>query len=189
MGHDPQNVLDFWLEECGEDEWYAGGEAFDTRIRDRFEPAWQDAHDGALDHWRDGAESCLAFLILTDQFPRNMFRGTAQAFATDARAVVATKAAIARDFDLAVAEPQRQFFYLPLEHSEDMADQDRAVALIEARFSNPLTLLHARAHREVIARFGRFPYRNDALGRATTSEEAAFLAEGGYGAVVRVLEA
>lgn len=187
---DPVSVLDFWLGEIGEAGWYRSSAELDALCRDRWMDLWQAAHDGGLDHWVEGTVGSLAFLILTDQLPRNMFRGTAQAFATDARARGAAKLAVEAGWDMGAPEPERQFFYLPLEHSEDMADQDTAIALIAERLpASPGNLLHAHAHAEVIRRFGRFPFRNTALGRVSTPEEAAFLAEGGYGAVVRRLEA
>ena len=185
-----ESVLNFWLTEIGPAGWYKADDAVDDTIRARFLSDWQAAHDGDREDWRRDPRGALAYLILTDQFPRNMFRGDPRAFATDERARAAAEAAIAHGWDMAIAEPERQFFYLPLMHSEKMADQDRCIALIES--SMPRTgehqMLHARAHREVIRRFGRFPYRNDALGRETTDEEAAFLAEGSYGSVVRELE-
>ena len=184
---DADAVLRFWLEDHGPDDWYRGGEALDAAIRDRFRSAWEAARDGGLLDWLASPRGTLAYLILTDQFPRNMFRGEARAFATDPKAREAAKSAIAKGFDLKVAEPERQFFYLPLEHSECLQDQERAVRLICERMDAPETLLHARAHREVIRCFGRFPFRNDALGRDNSDREAVFLEEGGYGAVVEEL--
>ena len=186
---DREDVLRFWLEEKGPQDWYAGGDALDAEIRDRFEPLWEAARAGSLDHWTTDPRGALAFLILTDQFPRNMFRGGARAFATDPRAREVAKAAVDRRFDLKVEEPERQFFYLPLEHSECLQDQERAVRLICERMDAPETLLHARAHREVIRCFGRFPFRNAALGRDSSAREAVFLEEGGYGAVVEEMRA
>ncbi|MGB3406018.1 MAG: DUF924 family protein [Jannaschia sp.] len=186
---DPEEVLDFWLKDCGPDVWYAGGDALDARIRDRFEGLWGLARDGGLSAWEEGPRASLALLILTDQFPRNMFRGTATAFATDALARRVAVQAIGRDDDLRTPEPERQFFYLPLEHSEALDDQDRAIDLIGERMDAPETLLHARVHREVIRRFGRFPFRNEALGRRNTAEEDRFLSEGGYGMVLRAFQA
>jgi uncharacterized protein (DUF924 family) len=187
---DPVSVLDFWLGEVGEAGWYRGGADLDAQCRDRWMDLWQAAHDGGLDHWVEGTVGSLAFLILTDQLPRNMFRGTARAFATDAMARAAARKAVQAGWDMGAPEPERQFFYLPFEHSEDLADQEAGVALTAERLpSSPGTLLHARAHAEVIRRFGRFPFRNAVLGRVSTPEEEAFLAEGGYGAVVRRLEA
>lgn len=184
----PIEVLDFWLGEIGPEGWYAGGDEIDALCRDRFLEVWQAAHEGNLDHWVDGPAGALAYLVVTDQLPRNMHRGSALAFATDIRARAAARRAMDEGWDLQVPEPERQFFYLPLEHSEDPEDQDLCVRLMEERLpSEPENLLHARAHREIIRRFGRFPFRNAALGRATTEAEQAFLDEGGYGAIVRAL--
>lgn len=187
---DPVSVLDFWLGEVGEEGWYRGDATLDAMCRDRWLDLWQAALDGGLDHWVEGTVGTLAFLILTDQLPRNMFRGTAKAFATDPRARAAARTAVEAGWDIGAPEPERQFFYLPLEHSEDPADQDLCVSLMAERLpASPGNHLHARAHAEIIRRFGRFPFRNAALGRVSTPEEEAFLAEGGYGAVVRRLEA
>jgi uncharacterized protein (DUF924 family) len=183
---DPAGVIGFWVEEVGQDRWYAGGEALDALIRDRYAGLWQAALDGALAHWVDGTTGALAFCILTDQFPRNMWRGTARAFATDPLAVAAATQAVAAGWDMGAPEPVRQFFYLPFEHAEDMALQMRSVALMATRLpeTGAENLLHARAHAAIIRRFGRFPFRNAALGRETTAEEAAWLAAGGYSAEV-----
>ena len=186
---DPIEVLDYWLGAVGPEGWYAGGADLDGEITALFAPIWAAAHEGALDHWAEGCVGTLAYLIVCDQFPRNMYRGSAMAFATDARARAAAKRAIAMGWDLEAPEPERQFFYMPLEHSEDMADQDLAVAYMTERLSSqPDMVLHARSHREIIARFGRFPFRNAALGRASTAEETAFLANGGYMAIVTALK-
>lgn len=186
---DPIEVLDYWLGAVGPEGWYAGGADLDGEITALFAPIWAAAHEGALDHWAEGCVGTLAYLIVCDQFPRNMYRGSAMAFATDARARAAAKRAIAMGWDLEAPEPERQFFYMPLEHSEDMADQDLAVAYMAERLSSqPDMALHARAHREIIARFGRFPFRNAALGRASTADETAFLANGGYMAIVTALK-
>lgn len=184
---DPVEVLDFWLGTIGPEGWYAGGEEIDALCLS-FRDVWQAAHDGGLEHWVDGAIGTLAYLVLTDQLPRNMFRGQALSFATDAQALAAAKRALAEGWDMAAPEPDRQFFYMPFEHSEAMEDQDTAVRLMEERMSSdPEMALHARAHREVIRRFGSFPSRNAALGRDTSEAEAAFLAAGGYAAVVAEL--
>lgn len=186
----PEDVLDFWLKELRPEQWYVAEDGVDKAIRDRFGAVWAQAQAGGLNEWRTGPRGALAYLIVTDQFSRNLFRGDAQAFATDALARAATEEAISKGWDLGIAEPTRQFFYLPLEHSEDIADQDRAVTLIQSAMpeTGAETLLHARAHREIIRRFGRFPFRNKALGRISSAEEEAFMAEGGYGAIVRMLE-
>jgi len=163
----------------------------DDTIRTRFEAAWTAARDGACGLWITAPRSTLAYIILTDQFPRNMFRGDPRSFATDRSARAAAKIAMDRGWDLRVAEPERQFFYLPLMHSENQIDQDRAVRLLCERMpeTGAGNLIHAKAHREVIRRYGRFPYRNEALGRSNTPAEDVFLSDGGYGAILRELEA
>jgi len=186
----PKDVLDFWLTEVGPDGWYESAEALDTEIRDRFEETWIAAKNGKLTDWMMRPETILAYLVLLDQFPRNMFRDTAKAFSTDRMARAAAKKAIDKRWDMRVPEPERQFFYLPLMHSECLCDQERCVRLMLTRMplSGAANLLHAKAHREVIRRFGRFPYRNRALARSDTGSEAAFLADGGYGVAVEAVQ-
>lgn len=183
----PARVNAFWLDEVGPEGWYEVDPALDVRVRERFAAMWEHAMEGALSLWLTHPTGTLAYLILTDQMPRNMWRGTAQAFASDGIALMAAKAAIDRDWDLRIDEPARQFFYLPLMHSERLPDQQRCVRLLLTRMpeTGASNLLHAKAHREVIRRFGRFPHRNAALGRSNTLSEAEFLQSGGYGAVVR----
>jgi len=187
----PEEVLSFWLDECSPEDWYAMDDALDQRIRDQFMTTWEEATEGALGLWLTYPSGALAYIILTDQFPRNMFRGSATAFSTDASALAAAKAAIDRKWDLQIAEPERQFFYLPLMHSENLCDQERCVRLMHERMpkAGASNLLHAKAHREVIRLFGRFPYRNDALSRPSTAPERAYVADGGYGETVRQLQA
>lgn len=187
---DPVEVLDFWLGEVGPEGWYAGGEELDLECQTRFAAIWRAAHDGGIEHWVDGPAGTLAYLVICDQLARNMHRGSALAFATDARARAAARVALAEGWDMEAPEPERQFFYMPFEHSEDPADQALAVELLSERVpSLPDMALHARAHQAVIARFGRFPGRNAALGRDDTPEESAWLAAGGYGAEVQALKA
>ena len=183
----PEEVLRFWLDEVGPDGWYKASEALDAQIRERFASAWDNVHAGAYGLWLTYPSGTLAYIILTDQLPRNMFRGEARAFDTDSAARMAAIVAIKRGWDLRIDEPARQFFYLPLMHSENLYDQDRCVRLLCERMPvhGADTLIHARAHREVIRRFGRFPHRNAALGRRSTAIERAFEAEGGYGTLVR----
>jgi uncharacterized protein (DUF924 family) len=182
-------VLDFWLGEVGPDGWYAGGAVLDAQCRDGFRDLWTSALNGGLSHWVDGTVGSLAFIVLTDQLPRNMHRGHADAFATDPLARDAARQAIAAGWDLGAPEPDRQFFYLPFEHSEDPDDQALAVRLMEERVaSDPDLALHARAHQEIIRRFGRFPFRNAALGRINTPEEVVFLENGSYPAFVRAMK-
>ncbi len=172
----PQDVVRFWRE-AGPGKWFAKDEAFDRDFIARFHDAHMAAARRELDHWLDTAEGALALLILLDQFPRNAYRGTAHMFATDPLALSFARQAIERGHDQAIEPALRVFCYLPFEHSEALADQERSVALCEgvgdyARY--------ARIHRDVIARFGRFPHRNAVLGRATTVEEQAFLEAGGF---------
>jgi uncharacterized protein (DUF924 family) len=174
----PREVRSFWRE-AGPKRWYQVDPTFDDLIRSRFLATWEAAHAGAIAAWEDTAENALALVIVLDQFPRNMFRGQAQAFASDQQARVVAGRAIERHFDQAVASPGRNFFYLPFMHSEAPADQDRSVALVEA-IGDADSLKHAEAHRDLIRRFGRFPFRNQALGRISTPEEAEYLAAGGY---------
>ncbi len=182
----PDDVTRFWLSDLSPEDWYRQDDALDDRIRDRFLTTWEVA-EGLRMAWSATAQGSLAYLILTDQMSRNMLRGEARAFSTDVSARATAKSAIRRRFDLAVDAPARQFFYLPLEHSESLQDQEQAVRLILTRMDAPETLLHARAHRNIIRRFGRFPFRNAALGRVNTGAEQAFLDDGGYGAVLRDL--
>lgn len=184
---DPVEVLEFWLHEIGPEGWYKGSAEIDQACAE-YADLWQAARDGGLEHWVDGTVGTLAYLILTDQIPRNIHRGTALAFATDPLARAAARKAVAEGWDMAAPEPERQFFYLPFEHSEDPADQALAVQLLTERLtSDPEMALHARAHQEVIARFGRFPTRNAALGRDSSPEEQSYLDQGGYMAVVNRL--
>ncbi|EAQ01462.1 hypothetical protein OB2597_01197 [Pseudooceanicola batsensis HTCC2597] len=187
----PEEILAFWLDETGPSGWYEVRESLDDEIRDRFGPAWEKAAQGAHGLWLTYPSGTLAYIILTDQFPRNMFRGSGRAFDTDGIARTAAKLAIDRSWDMRIDEPARQFFYLPLMHSENLADQDRCVRLMKERMpeGGEANLLHAKAHREVIRRFGRFPYRNDALGRKPTQSEESYLEAGGYGQTVRELQA
>ena len=183
-----EDVLAFWLDHVGEDGWYRQDEALDAEIRDRFQAAWTAASEGAYSLWLTYPSGTLAYIILTDQFSRNMFRDTGRAFASDALALAASKMAIQKDWDLRLDPPGRDFFYLPLRHSENLSDQERSVRLVKTRMpDSELSLLHSKAHRDVIRKFGRFPTRNAALNRATTAPEQSYLDNGGYGAIVREL--
>ena len=186
----PEDVLSFWLDEVGPKGWYEVSETLDATIRERFEAAWRAACEGKFSLWLTYPSGALAYIILTDQFPRNMFRGQAKAFKSDRAALCAAKSAIEKGWELRIDEPARQFFYLPLMHSESLCDQDRSVRLICNRMpeGGESNLLHARAHREVIRQFGRFPYRNEALCRVGTQVENAYIARGGYGSTVRALQ-
>lgn len=186
----PEDVLDFWLDEVGPKGWYESSDDLDRTVSDRFLEAYHRACEGTYGLWLTYPSGTLAYIILLDQFPRNMFRDDGQAYATDRHALAAAKGAINKGWDLRIDEPARQFFYLPLMHSENLCDQDRCVRLICERMpeEGAANLLHARAHREVIRRFGRFPYRNEALSRASSEAEIAFLEAGGYGSAVREMQ-
>jgi uncharacterized protein (DUF924 family) len=185
----PEEILSYWLDEVGPQGWYRGGEALDAEIRERFLPLWEQAQRGELRGWLSSPEHTLAYLILVDQFPRNMFRNDERAYATDFAALAAAKCAISKGWDQRIAEPARQFFYLPLMHAESQMDQDRCVRMMLIRMPETglENLKHAIAHREIIRRFGRFPFRNDALHRVSTATEVEFENEGGYGAVLRAV--
>lgn len=185
----PEDILRFWLDEVGPKSWYKASDALDGNVRARFEDTWHEAGDGRFSLWLTYPSGALAYIILMDQFPRNMFRDTARAFATDRIALAAAKSAIDKGWDLKIDEPARQFFYLPLMHSESLADQDRCVRLMWGRTPEhgAENLLHARAHREVIRQFGRFPSRNAALARTSTKHETDYMTKGGYGETLRGL--
>ena len=187
----PEEVLSFWLDEVGPAGWYKVDPAFDAEISKRFLGAWKDASKGQFGLWLTYPTGALAYVILTDQLSRNMFRGNGQAFATDRAALAAAKSAIDKGWDLRIDEPARQFFYMPLMHSENLCDQERCVCLMCQRMpeSGAGNLLHAQAHREVIRQFGRFPYRNEALARASSTPETDYVASGGYGLTLRALQA
>lgn len=163
--------------------WFGKSEATDQEIRDRFLSAYHQAAAGELDSWQNTPETCLALIILLDQFPRNLFRGTSQAFATDSKALMVAKGAIARQLDQQLLPLHRLFVYLPLEHSENLADQHQCVALMKqaADLSPELADAHDYAirHLRVIEQFGRFPHRNAILGRESTPEELEFLKQPG----------
>lgn len=179
-----EDVTKFWLDDVGPKGWFAVNENLDEEIVQRFKPLWREARAGRLDEWSLRAETALSLLIVLDQFPRNMFRGCEKAFCSDAKALAVAKRAISLGHDLQVDESARQFFYLPLMHSESLVDQDRCVRLILTRMpqTGVENLKHAKAHRDLIREFGRFPYRNEALGRSSTFAEQSFLAQGGYAA-------
>ena len=191
MSVTPQGILEFWLNEVGQEGWYKSDPDLDDTIRRRFLRAWSAARTGAYDDWLISPDSALALVVLLDQFPRNMFRGAAEAFSSDRRALRLAKQAIARGHDLKIDEPARRFFYMPLMHSENLQDQDRCARLMKCRMpeTGRVSLPHACAHREVIRQFGRFPYRNEALGRETSGEEQDYLAAGGYAHTMKTMKA
>ena len=182
MAATPADVTGFWTK-AGPDRWWTKSDAFDNAIRLRFEPVHHAAARGEHAAWEATADGALALILLFDQFPRNLYRGSAHAFATDPLARSIARASIEAGRDRATTDELRSFFYMPFMHSEDLTDQDLAVALFEAydaetgELSN---LKYAVEHREIIRKFGRFPHRNAAFGRVMTAEERGFLDSGGF---------
>jgi len=170
-----EEVLDFWFDPAVRPRWFRSTPEFDRQITDRFLPTHRAAEAGQLDHWATGPEGVLALVIVLDQFPLNMFRGRGQSFATEGRARDLAVAAIDRGWDRSLDAEQQLFLYMPLMHREDLADQDRAVALFEAAGLED-GLKWARHHRDIVRRFGRFPHRNAILGRTDTAAEREYLA-------------
>ncbi len=170
-------IVTFW-KEAGPGKWFAKSDAFDAEIVQRFEAAHMAAARRELDAWARTVEGALALMLLLDQFPRNMYRGSAHQFATDPLALMFARKAVAAGFHREAEPVMRPFFALPFEHSEALADQETALELM--RDMDAESLRWAEIHHEIIARFGRFPHRNACLGRETTPEERAFLDEGGF---------
>lgn len=173
----PAGIVEFWRS-SGPQKWFKKDPAFDAAIRERFLAAHEAAAAGRLDAWEATAEGALALLLLLDQFPRNMFRDDPRAFATDMQARAVAARALTRGFE-AQNRDMRGFFFVPFMHSEDLADQELAIGLYQAAGDDD-GLKWARLHADIICKFGRFPHRNQALGRETTPEEQAFLDEGGF---------
>lgn len=175
----PSDVVAFW-KEAGPSKWFAKDDDFDTLFRERFEAAHFAAARRELDRWMETPEGSLALMILLDQFPRNAFRGTGHAFGTDPLGRMFAARALEAGHDLQTEGDIRRFFYLPFQHSEDRADQDRQLELFQTRMDRKPDDRWAEHHHAVVVRFGRFPHRNAALGRETTPEEQAFLDEDGF---------
>jgi len=182
-GQDPelQALLDFWFDPATQPYWFDSTADFDERLQTRFGALHARAAAGELAAWEATAPGALGLVLLLDQLPRNLFRGSARAFATDAEARRIAERTIARGDDRSLTQPQRLFLYLPLEHAEDLDAQERSVALIAELDEEPVWADYARAHRDVIARFGRFPHRNALLGRSSTTDELRFLQTDGAG--------
>lgn len=169
-----RQILDFWFSENVEAHWFDPDAGIDRQITERFGGLHDRARAGGLDDWKKQAESALALVILLDQFPRNMFRGSPRAFESDAKAREVSRAALESGFDRLQPPRERAFFYLPLMHSENLPDQDECVRLYrELQYEDHLDF--AIEHRDIIARFGRFPHRNKVLGRQSSAEELEFL--------------
>jgi uncharacterized protein (DUF924 family) len=181
----PQEVLDLWFGREGEEgygefreAWFNRDPEFDREIRDRFEPVYEQAAAGRLDHWKSEARSCLALIVVLDQFPRNMYRGDARMYAADEKAREAARHAVEHAYDRELSPYGRLFMYLPFEHSEELDDQRLSVELfrgLATEMGSEDLLGYAVRHLEIVERFGRFPHRNEILGRRTTPEETKFL--------------
>jgi uncharacterized protein (DUF924 family) len=172
------DVLRFWFEEATPEQWFKKGEAFDQRLRGRFLTLYEQVAALPADACLASRDTALAAILVCDQFPRNLFRGTTRAFATDAKALGLAEAVLERGWDAGMTDNQRLFLYLPFEHAEDVAAQSRCVALMSTLADTDL-VRWARAHQAVIERFGRFPHRNVILDRASTPEELEFLRQPG----------
>lgn len=180
-----ERILDFWFAESGsagakpQSRWFVTDPEFDRECKGRFWDDHEDAARGSLDHWKSAPRTCLALILLLDQFPRNMFRNTSRAFATDGKAIETSRHAIGSGFDRELPAVMRMFLYLPFEHSENLDDQLESVrlarALVDEDAGSAGVLRYAEHHLEIIRRFGRFPARNAALGRRSTQEEIEFL--------------
>jgi uncharacterized protein (DUF924 family) len=174
----PPGILAFWCE-AGPDRWYKKDGAFDDEVRRRYLGLWQDAAAGKLSSWEASDDGALALTIVLDQFPRNMFRGDLRTYASDTLACEVAGRAIDRGVDGRIDPALLEFLYMPFMHSEQLPDQERCVALFE-KSGNANNLKYARDHADIVRRFGRFPHRNQIMGRATSTEEQAFLDGGGF---------
>ncbi len=173
---DMRAVLDFWLLQTGPDKWFSRDDALDAEIREKFSALHKRAAAGELAPWRGTPHGCLGEIIVLDQFSRNLYRDDPGAYANDDQARETMTLALARDFDAGMSKDERWFLYMPLQHSEDAADQARSVELFRS-LEDGGTFKYTLRHQEIITRFGRFPHRNAALGRESTAEEIAFLQE------------
>lgn len=170
----PQHIIDFWFAEESRKLWFNSTDEFDQLLCERYQETWEQARSGKLDHWMQRAEGCLALVIILDQFPLNMFRNSAQSFATEAQSRDVARVAIEREFDQALYADRKAFLYMPFMHSESLEDQELALKL----FDQPgleSNLRFAHHHHDIVARFGRFPHRNAALGRDNSDAEVAYL--------------
>lgn len=176
----PEDILTFWFDEAGPSKWFEKDETFDAEIRERFGAVTHQARDGKLETWCETARGCLALIILIDQFSRNIHRGSPLTWSADAHGLALTRLALDKGFDAALGHAERKFLYMPLMHSEVLADQERSVELFqrladEGAENGAVTVDYAIRHRDIVARFGRFPHRNGILGRESTPEEIELL--------------
>jgi len=170
----PQDIIDFWFKQSTPEQWFKRNDAFDETIRTRFSGIHAQAKVGELDSWAQTPPGALALVIILDQFSRNMFRNSSESFASDAQALAIAKAAVANGLDAQLEPMMRKFLFMPFMHSESLLVQDEGLKLF-AQLDDPETMDYAKQHRKVIARFGRFPHRNEVLGRESTAEEIEFM--------------
>ncbi len=170
-----KEILNFWITDVGPERWFKSSKKLDDDMRARFESHWRQARDGAYDDWAATPDGACALIILLDQFPRNMFRGLPEAFSSDAKALEIAREAVDHHRDLEMPQAIRQLFYMPFMHAEDLAAQETCIALIEERSGDDVNLYHAKQHCELIRQFGRFPHRNNVLGRESTPDEQEYL--------------
>ena len=183
---DPEFTLNFWLDEVGPNFWYSSDDSLDGLIEQKFKETLENILSGGHSLWLTYPSGALAYIIVLDQFSRNIFRGSKSSFAADRIAMSASKQSIKYEFDLKINEPARQFFYMLLMHSENLYDQEKCIRQILQKLpsSGHGLLKHARAHRELIRSYGRFPSRNSQLGRSTTLSEQEYFDHGGYQALL-----
>lgn len=182
MKNSSDDILAFWFDEIQPQQWFQVNADFDATIKERFEGMYHAARDGLCEDWGNSPEGTLALCIILDQFPRNMYRGTPEAFATDKQALLIAKKALSKGFDQVLSPAKRRFLYLPYEHSENINDQHKCVELFEAmKDDDPLGYEYAVKHLKVIEQYNRFPHRNSILGRDNTPEEETYLAQPGAG--------
>ncbi|AWK85426.1 DUF924 family protein [Azospirillum thermophilum] len=170
-------IVDFWFDEAIKPYWFRRSDSFDRTVAETLGPHHERAAAGEFDHWMEDVDGCIALCILLDQVPRNIFRGTPRAFATDGMALAVARHVVAEGYDLECTADERLFLYLPFEHHEDQESQVLSCRLFRERVGDPEIVAYAERHREIIERFGRFPHRNAILGRESTPEEIAFLRE------------
>ena len=176
----PEHILDFWFHPETKPFWFAQPTPqFDHKVQTYLGTAHQAAASSQLDHWKETTKGCLALVILLDQIPRNIFRNTPQAFATDTQARTVANHALAHHFDQTLSEEEKIFLYLPYEHAEDAEIQKYSLSLFRNNVTDEKAILYAEKHQEIIEQFGRFPHRNRILGRISTAEEEAFLQQPG----------
>jgi uncharacterized protein (DUF924 family) len=176
MKNSQADIIDFWFVETPPSQWFQKNPDFDQTIRDRYLKLYEWAKEGLCDGWMRDVDGCLALCILLDQFPRNMFRGLAQSFATDSKALFVAETAIKKGYDQILIPSKRRFLYLPFEHSESLNHQERSLALFETmKEDDPISYDYALRHLKIIQQFGRFPHRNIILGRESNAAELEFL--------------